>query len=235
MIARSLHATPHYRSDKRPVATIVAVLSATALVLAGCADKGTEGVEATFNPGGPGATSSGDAVASSSQTDSVETDSAQTDSEDTPASTADDCANNTLATSGLHAEKIPSYTTYPYGYKIVDNGYDPCAPLSFVHLEGVFADERDVAAWESPISTVIYFHQGKIIKNPAPKMYYRVDNPRQVNDVTVTFDVKAPGAEYYSPQEDGGSVTATFSRGGLEVDQSQMRPNAASDMRIDLS
>lgn len=235
MIARLYLSTSGGHSNNRPVATFVAVLSATALVLAGCADKNTEGVEATFNPGGSAATSSGNAVASSSQTDSTERDNAQTDSEGTPADFADDCANNTLATSGLHAEKIPSYTTYPYSYKIVDNGYDPCAPLSFVHLEGVFANERDVAAWESPISTVIYFHQGKIIKNPAPKMYYRVDDPRQVNDATVTFDLKAPGAEYYSPQEDGGSVTATFSGGGLEVDQSQMRPNAASDMRIDLS
>lgn len=235
MIARLYLSTSGGHSNNRPVATLVAVLSATALVLAGCADKGTEGMEATFNPGGSATTSSRDAVASSSQTDSAETDSAQTDSDDTPAGTADDCANNTLATSGLHAEKIPSYTTYPYSYKIVDNGYDPCAPLSFVHLQGVFADEREVTAWESPTSTVIYFHQGKIIKNPAPEMYYLVDNPRQADDSTVTFDLKAPGAEYYSPQEDGGSVTATFSGGGLEIDQSEMRPNAASDMRIDLS
>lgn len=226
----SAHRIPLWPATK----LTAAMLSASTLLLASCS-TGDEGVEASFNPPTSGGASSADAVASSSGKAAEETGTSAADGQDGDSDATSQCAGRTLETSGLHADKIPSYTTYPYSYKIEDNGYDACAELSFVHLKGVFAADGDQGAWESPTSTVIYFHRGEIIKNPAPEMYFRVENPRQVDESTVTFDLKAPGAEYYMPFEDAGSATATFDGGGLTVDESGMNQKDASDMRIDLS
>lgn len=226
---------PRRRSPLLPL-SVAALLG---LSLAGCTggDSDSDSVSSSALSSSSEVSATDESSSPASETSEEQKATSSEESAEDTASAADesDCASKTLATSGLPSGSIPSSYGTPYSYKIEADAYDPCADLSYVHLKGIFADPADVAAWESPTSAVIFFHKGEMITNPAPDMYYRVTSVNGQGSDSVSISVETPGAEFYMPYEDGGSVTVSWTGDSLNVDDSAMDPGARSDGQLILS
>ncbi|MBC2680890.1 LppP/LprE family lipoprotein [Corynebacterium anserum] len=206
------------------------IASSLSLVLAafsttGCTGENHEDSAHSVSP-------TADSLASQTSKHSAEPAESLTEKTTQSPSTKPECTTETLATSGLPSGSIPSEHETPYTYKIKENKFDPCADLSFVLLEGVFAAPSDTAAWESPMSTVVFFHQGKVIYDPSPDVYARVTEITPRGNDSFTIKLKAPGPALMSPWEDGGSVTASWIGNGLKVDKSALNPKAQINSQL---
>lgn len=77
---------------------------------------------------------------------------------------------------------VPSEDVY-YHFQIGENGYDSCAPLSYLVLNGSNGDaERSAGIGAAIQDTVVLFHRGELITAPAPFQMKTVEEVTRIAD-----------------------------------------------------
>lgn len=100
-----------------------------------------------------------------------------------------------------------------YHFQIGENGYDSCAELSYVVLNGSNGNAAGSAGTGSSIAdAVVLFHQGEMITNPAPFEMKTVEEVSRISDAEIKVHYgHAGGATAAGVTEEH---TFSFSYGG---------------------
>lgn len=108
-----------------------------------------------------------------------------------------------LGEQNWQVEPVPEWF---YHFQIKEDGYDACQPLSYVSLAGSNGDaERSAGTGSSIADTIVFFHYGELITNPAPFEMKTVENVSRISGSELQVDFGHAGGataegvtEYYT-------------------------------------
>ncbi len=87
-----------------------------------------------------------------------------------------------LGTLGEHNWEVEPADGF-YHFRIKDSGYDSCRTLSWVSLTGTNGDETRTGSVTA--ETMVFFHYGELITNPAPFEMTSVEDVRRTSDFSI--------------------------------------------------